>query len=117
MLHRDICCPGGGGVGWGLSLTSASAEIQVVEGNFPNSKILKVMGRLCIFVFDYRFAITFFDYRSCHINAVVVLQGEEGVFQDFGGRGAGAGGFVQRPGSGGARKEVLRTTHQSASQF
>jgi len=33
-------------------------------------------------------------------------QGEESVFQDPGGWGAGAGGFVQRPWSSGAWKEV-----------
>lgn len=45
-------------------------------------------------------------FFSCTIKAIVAPQGEEGVFQDSGGRSAGAGGFVQRPGSCGAGKEV-----------
>lgn len=45
-----------------------------------------------------------------HVEASVTLQGEEGLFQDSGGRGAGARGFVQRPRSSGAWEEVQMHT-------
>lgn len=50
-------------------------------------------------------------WRFYHVKASVFLilfnlQGEEGLLQDSGGRGAGAWGFIQRPRSSGAWKEV-----------
>lgn len=87
------------------------------RGQFAKLPKMKRFGGVVFFDLDYRFTMRVFDFVWCHINTTGILQGEEGVFQDSGGRGAGAGGFVQRPGSRGARKEVRRKTRQSASEF
>lgn len=46
-------------------------------------------------------------WKFRRVEASVAWQDEEGVFQDPGGWSAGAGSFIQRPRSSGARKEVL----------